>query len=165
MNIPLNIDWQQILLHVLNLVLLVGGLYFILYKPVKKFMDDREAGYARREDEVRAKEEAAQKLLCENEERARASAAEAQRTREAAQAQASEEARAIVEAAHRDADRILSDARERAKREEQRILRGAQGEITELSVEAAHKLMNDQLNDVYDRFLDAVEGSEHDARS
>ena len=27
MNIPLNIDWQQILLHALNLVLLVAGLY------------------------------------------------------------------------------------------------------------------------------------------
>ena len=35
MNIPLNIDWQQILLHALNLVLLVAGLYLLLYKPVK----------------------------------------------------------------------------------------------------------------------------------
>ena len=32
MNIPLNIDWQQILLHVLNFVILFGGLYFLLYK-------------------------------------------------------------------------------------------------------------------------------------
>ena len=45
MNIPLNIDWQQILLHALNLVLLVAGLYLLLYKPVKKFMAQREARY------------------------------------------------------------------------------------------------------------------------
>ena len=44
-NIPLNIDWQQILLHALNFVILVGGLYFLLYKPVKKFMAQREAHY------------------------------------------------------------------------------------------------------------------------
>ena len=41
MNIPLNIDWQQILLHVLNFVILFGGLYFLLYKPVKNFMAKR----------------------------------------------------------------------------------------------------------------------------
>ena len=35
---PLNIDWQQILLHLLNFVILAGGLYFLLYKPVKNFM-------------------------------------------------------------------------------------------------------------------------------
>ena len=31
MNIPLNIDWQQILLHLLNFVILAGGLYLLLY--------------------------------------------------------------------------------------------------------------------------------------
>ena len=35
MNIPLNIDWQQILLHLFNFVILAGGLYFILYKPTQ----------------------------------------------------------------------------------------------------------------------------------
>ena len=39
---PLNIDWQQILLHALNFVILVGGLYFLLFNPVKKFMAKRE---------------------------------------------------------------------------------------------------------------------------
>ena len=46
MNLPLNIDLQQIFLHMLNFVILAGGLYFILYSPVKKFMDQREAHYA-----------------------------------------------------------------------------------------------------------------------
>ena len=42
---PLNIDWQQILLHWMNLAILIGGLYFLLYKPVKDFMEKREAHY------------------------------------------------------------------------------------------------------------------------
>ena len=29
-NIPLNIDWQQILLHFFNFSILVGGLYLLL---------------------------------------------------------------------------------------------------------------------------------------
>ena len=39
---PLNIDWQQILLHWMNLAILAGGLYFLLYKPVVDFMHKRE---------------------------------------------------------------------------------------------------------------------------
>lgn len=42
MNLPLNIDWQQILLHAFNFVLLFAILYFLLYKPVKDFMEKRE---------------------------------------------------------------------------------------------------------------------------
>ena len=45
MNIPLNIDWQQILLHLLNFVILAGGLYLLLYQPVKAFMEKRQAYY------------------------------------------------------------------------------------------------------------------------
>ena len=44
-NIPLNIDWQQILLHLFNFSILVGGLYLLLFKPVKNFMDKRTKHY------------------------------------------------------------------------------------------------------------------------
>ena len=45
-GVPLNIDWQQILLHLFNFTILFGALYILLYKPVKDFMDGREAHYA-----------------------------------------------------------------------------------------------------------------------
>ena len=40
---PLNIDFLQILLHLLNFVILAGGLTFLLYKPVVKFLESRRA--------------------------------------------------------------------------------------------------------------------------
>ena len=46
MGVPLNIDWQQILLHLFNFLILFGGLYLLLYRPVKAFMDKRTAYYA-----------------------------------------------------------------------------------------------------------------------
>ena len=52
MGVPLNIDWQQILLHLLNFSILAGGLYFLLYNPVKKFIAGREVRYAEREAEI-----------------------------------------------------------------------------------------------------------------
>ena len=54
-NIPLNIDWQQILLHWMNLAILVGGLYFLLFKPVKQFMEKRQAHYQEMEDKAAGK--------------------------------------------------------------------------------------------------------------
>ena len=43
--VPLNIDWQQILLHLLNFVILFAGLYLLLYKPIKAFIQKRKAHY------------------------------------------------------------------------------------------------------------------------
>ena len=54
MNIPLNIDFQQILLHLLNFAILGGGLYLLLYKPVKQFMEKREAYYRQEHDDAQA---------------------------------------------------------------------------------------------------------------
>ena len=45
-GVPLNIDWQQILLHLFNFTILFGALYILLYKPVKDFMEGRETHYA-----------------------------------------------------------------------------------------------------------------------
>ena len=48
MGIPLNVDWQQILLHLFNFIILFGGLWLLLYKPVKNFMAKRDLFLAHR---------------------------------------------------------------------------------------------------------------------
>ena len=49
---PLNIDIVQILLHMLNFVILAGGLTLLLFKPVKKFMADRKQYFEDKEKEI-----------------------------------------------------------------------------------------------------------------
>ena len=53
MRVPLNIDLQQILLHLMNFVILFAILYFFLYGPVKKFMDNRREYYKQLDEEQR----------------------------------------------------------------------------------------------------------------
>ena len=43
---PLNIDFLQILLHMLNFVILAGGLFILLYKPVNQFLEQRKNYFA-----------------------------------------------------------------------------------------------------------------------
>ena len=85
---PLNINLQQILLHWMNLAILTGGLYFLLYKPVKDFMDKRAAHY----QELEA--QAADKL-----------------------AQAEEQARRIIAKAHAEAEQSKERALRESQRE------------------------------------------------
>ena len=47
---PLNIDFLQILLHMLNFVILAGGLTLLLFKPVNKFLENRRAYFAEAEE-------------------------------------------------------------------------------------------------------------------
>ena len=42
---PLNIDFLQVLLHMLNFVILAGGLSLLLFKPISKFLDQRRVHF------------------------------------------------------------------------------------------------------------------------
>ena len=165
MQLPLNIDWQQILLHALNLVILVGGLYALLFKPVKKFMDQRTENYQKMKADAENAQAQAESLKVELSERMKQADAEAQTYRQEAMARAEKEAGAVLDSARSQAEKIVNAAREKAANEEKQIVQNAQSEIARLSVEATQKLMDYKLSDVYNQFLDSAEGSEvHDQR-
>ncbi len=165
MQLPLNIDWQQILLHALNLVILVGGLYALLFKPVKKFMDQRTENYQKMKADAENAQAQAESLKAELSERMKQADAEAQTYRQEAMARAEKEAGAVLDSARSQAEKIVNAAREKAANEEKQIVQNAQSEIARLSVEATQKLMDYKLSDVYNQFLDSAEGSEvHDQR-
>ena len=133
MNIPLNIDWQQILLHLLNFVILAGGLYLLLYKPVKTFMEKRQQYY--QEQDAKAA-----KTLADAEK----TAAEVRQQLKNADADAA----AKLAAAQREHDKQLSDA---------------QKELKDLAVTATEKLVLQSDGDAFDQFLDAAERGESHA--
>ncbi|MBQ6314498.1 MAG: ATP synthase F0 subunit B [Mogibacterium sp.] len=160
-GIPLNIDWQQILLHLFNFTILFGALYILLYKPVKNYMEQREKHYAdmdqAAEDNLRAAEESrtayADKVRAFDEE------ARAERTKMNKELEASRERQ--IAAAKADAEKIVSDARIEANREKEEIIASAQKEITDMVTGAMEKLTLEQsASDAFDQFLDAAEARE-----
>ena len=149
---PLNINLQQILLHALNFVILFGAMYFLLYKPVKSFMDSRKAHYEKMDEDAEAEKTKAgyeAQLKSADEEIAR-------RQREANEAlqHAVDERRAQAE---QQAGEIVRKAREDAAREHERVMEQAKGEISELMSAAAEKLVLSSTSDAYDKFLDTAE--------
>ena len=156
MNIPLNIDWQQILLHLLNFAILAGGLYLLLFKPVKAFMEKRESYYQNMDSEAKQKLQDAEALK-DSYTRQLDSAAQEIAQKKADAQKAIEASRSEqLKAAKDEADRILQAARANTEREHDKMLSDAQKEMADLAVTAAEKLLLKGEGSPYEQFLNAA---------
>ena len=160
MNIPLNIDWQQILLHFFNFSILVGGLYLLLFKPVKSFMAKREKHYADMESAAVAREKDAEELKAEMAKREAAFDTELEEKRAAAAKEAEAFAQQQRAAAQQQADKILAAARENAENDRKKIVAEANREAVSIAEDAMEKLLAAQTARAYDSFVNAAEGEE-----
>lgn len=144
MNIPLNIDWQQILLHLFNFTILAGGLYFLLYKPVKDFMEKRTVYYRGMEEDALQRLEDAKKL--EEEYRNKLKDADKEVEQKALQIyqEAEKAANETVADARKTKERIISEAQETAKREKEKAVAEAKEEIVKLALAATKKMLNNE---------------------
>ena len=161
-NIPLNIDWQQILLHFFNFSILVGGLYLLLFKPVKNFMDKREKHYADMESAAVDREKDTEALKAAMAQREAALDAELEEKRAAAAQEAENYMQQQRDAAKAQADKILSDARTAAESERRKIVAEANREAVAIAEDAVEKLLAAQADQAYDAFVNAAEEEEHE---
>lgn len=160
-GLPLNVDWQQILLHLFNFTILFGALYVLLYKPVKDFMDGREAHYAEMDSAAEQALADAESSKETYESKLKSFDAEIKAERSKAGEEIDEEKKRRLEAAKTEADKIISDAKAEAEAEKGKIIASAQKDITKLISEAMEKLaIGESDKDVFDKFLDAAEGED-----
>lgn len=155
MNLPLNIDIRQILLHMLNFIILFGGLYFILYKPVKDFILKRSKFYEDMDNKAKTVLNEAEDYKKSYEEKLGFAEKEIAEMKVKAQQKAENEAKEIVKKAKTDADELLNKARTLAEYETQESLRRANAEISQIAVSAAKKIVFDSTSDAFDAFLDS----------
>lgn len=161
---PLNIDWQQILLHLFNFAILFTILYVLLYKPVKKFMDQRSDYYKELDEKAHQSVEdgaAAQNLYQQRLEKANE---EIDALRDQASKEASKLSESIIAEAKEEASHIIAEAKTAANRERERILADAGDEISQMVTDATAKIVFPDADSAYEDFLSTVEGSEQNER-
>jgi len=144
MNIPLNIDWQQILLHLFNFTVLAGGLYFLLYKPVQDFMEKRKNYYKAMDEETAKHLEEAERLEKEYQSRLEQADTEIQEKKAQALAETEELVNASLEDARKQKEKIIADAQGIAQNERKKILLEAREDIVKLAVAATKKMLNNE---------------------
>lgn len=159
-NIPLNIDYQQIFLHLLNFVLLFTIMYFLLYKPVKDFMAKRTAMYEEMEKKSAANLKEAEEKKNEYTKKLETAEAEINEYKLEAHKKAAEDNAKSIRAAKEEAEKIVSSARKAAENERNKILEGCNADIQSMVTDAAEKLVMQSVTDAYDKFLSNAEGSE-----
>lgn len=153
---------NSILLHVLNTAILFVALYFLLYKPVRKFMKAREdkinaqlqAGHEAEESRDAMIQQGQDALAKANEEAAQHVALTAKQAQERGQAaieEANAEAKEILARAHTEAEHILTATRNAMVEE-----------AANLAVEMAQSILQREITDddqrrLVDEFLKKVE--------
>lgn len=157
---PLNIDWQQILLHLLNFAILAAGLYFLLYKPVRQFMLKRLDVYGEREAEVAKHESETDALKRKYEQMILEADEEIQRQKAQASEELEAEKRLQLDNARAEARKIISTASKTAEIRSQKVLQDAHEEIRGMAVDMVEKLLMDSSGEALDAFLDAAERKE-----
>ena len=154
MQIPLNIDWQQILLHWLNLAILAGGLYFLLFKPVKQFMEKREDHYREMEEQAAGKLREAERIQESYRQKLEKAGEEIHAARQMVQQSAEEQ----LAQAQKQAKEIVAQARAQAEHTKEQAMKESQRELKKLATEAAEKIAFGTDQDPFDQFLNLAEG-------
>lgn len=141
-NIPLNVDWRQILLHLLNLVILFLILYFLTYNPIKKFMEKRKKYYSDLDEKTnealnsaKSKEDEYKALIEKAEE-------EIATKRRAAISDARAESEKIIKAAEEESAAILRKAGEKAEDMKNRAEEQAKEELSSVIAKIAEEKIN-----------------------
>lgn len=153
---PLNIDPQQILLHWMNLAILVGGLYFLLYKPVKQFMAKRDEHYRQLDQQAQDKLAQADRIQAEYKEKLEGAEEEIRQSRAKAQQSLHQSVQEQLDQAQAQAELIVSRAHADAERTREQALYDSQQDIRRLAETAAKRLALHE--DPFDQFLDLAEG-------
>lgn len=167
---PLNIDFMQILLHMLNFVILAGGLSFLLFKPVNRFLEQRRDQFAQAEENNRQAAEQNEQLRIQYEQKLRDADVEIAERKKTAEQECSNLSEQYIREAKDKAAAIISAAEQEAEDRKEHILESAQAEIGELVVSATQKLLSNTVTPernsaLYDEFIRMAEGTVAGERS
>lgn len=158
MNLPLNIDWQQILLHLFNFVILFAILYFLLYKPVKEFMEKRMEYYKKIDDDTKKNLEASEKTKEEYKNRLATVENEILAKREQARKEIEEANASKRKQAEIEAEKIVKEAQQTLEMERAKMMKEAQSEISDMVACATEKIvLQSSTSESFEQFLAAVE--------
>ena len=154
----LGIDFMQIFLHLFNIILLFGGLYILLYKPIKDFIQKREDHYREMDEQAKKTLDEAKALKAEYTAAMDKADEEVEAKMSAAQAEIAEMRKTEEESLKKKAETVIAEAKAEGERRKKGIVEGAKEDISKMIEEATRKIMLDsEGGSSFDSFLDEAE--------
>lgn len=141
----LNFNLWTFLWQVLDLLIVMGVLYVLLYKPLGKILAEREAKIEGSLQDAAAAKEKAEKLLQEYEAQMAGARREAQAIIERAGRLGEEMREEIVKRAREEASRTLEQARAEIAGEKAKALAAIRDEAANLAILVAQRIIRKSL--------------------
>ena len=142
--------------HALNLLVFFLLLRHFLYKPVSKFMAEREANFAREREQIDASRDEANALKSQYETSMKNARLDAEHIAEERRKAAEREAEDLRKKAKQDAQGILSDAMTQAVSEREGMMSELKAQTAELAVDIAGKILEREVTqDDHQRIIDS----------
>lgn len=151
----ISVNIWQIVISLINLLIMFLILKKFLFKPVKKMMDERRKQVDKIYDDAQKDKEAASDLKNQYEEHMSNARAEADAIVRRATETANARGESIIAEATGTAAHLKQKAEEEIALEKRRMLNEVRGEISELAVDIASKVVEKEIDrKAYDSFVD-----------
>lgn len=152
-----NFIWSAV-----NIIILFILLRIFLFKPITKIMNERTRIIQDNLDKAEKSRQEAEELKQQYAESINNAKEEAQNIIMKAHDEAEAEKSAILKKSQEEASEIISDAGKTIENERKRIIQQAQTQIADLAIEAASKIIGENVDDeknrrLVDEFLSAEE--------
>lgn len=145
----MGINLPFLISQVVNFLILFGALTFLLWKPVRKRMDERQEMLKQQESDAAAAAKEREAIEDERQKVLESAREEADQII----ADAYERVEAIKKDAESDAEKIKEAAKESAREEEIRALKGVRDKVAPIAIAAAQKLIGTALDEARQRTL------------
>ena len=159
----IKFEFWSIFCTVFNTLLLFVLLRIFLFKPINKMKADRTRTIQDNLDSAEKAKAEAEELRQQYEDSISEAREKANEIMIKAHEDAENERAAIIRKSQEEADRIVADADKTIENERKRVLRQAQSQIADLAIEAASKIIGENVDDeknrrLVDKFLSEEEG-------
>ena len=142
----IGIDWHILLAQLINFGILFGILFVLLYKPVRRMLDERSA----RIRESMEQAEQVKEQMARTDEQVREQMEAARREGQGILAQAAQMGERLKEEARqeakREAEAIVARARAEIERERDEAIDNLRSQFVDLAIAAAEKVVSETLD-------------------
>lgn len=158
LNESLGLSWQIIIAYLINIVILFLFLRFLLYKPIRKYLDHRELAYKQKQDDIAMQEEQANEIKAKYDGFMSKANEESTKIISESRLHANERSNEIVQEAREQAGQMMEHTR-REIAEERKNARVAMGEeVADLAVSIATRILEREVSaqdnkHIVDKFL------------
>ena len=141
-----DFDVWNMLIYFANFVVLCVGLYFLLFRPVKKFMAKRNENIVKVSEENQKLSEEVQSMKKEYDTLVSEAKRELAKANEQAKVVAEKRSAEILADANARAKSIVDKAKEEIEHEKQRAETEIRGQVAEISVAVAEKILAKEID-------------------